>query len=827
MNNLPGLLGFAPGTLAIWAAMLFGVTCALAYLRSMRLQSAVSGPSGNPKGDLPRKGKRSAGVAVATADGPALLPFEENPSSGLSPNLLFARRLYYAYVFSILLASFLLLTRLISHDFRLSYVASYSGRDLPLYYLFSTFWAGQEGSFMLWLFWGALIGLFVLRSAKEQEAPVMVVYLASFLGIVAILVKQSPFRFLAQIPPDGQGLNPLLQDPWMVIHPPVMFSGFASLSVPFAFAIGALWMKRWDGWVVRAMPWALFTFVTLGTAILMGGYWAYKTLGWGGYWGWDPVENTSLVPWLATVALVHGMFLQKMRAKHRKINIILAILAFCCILYGTFLTRSGVLADFSVHSFIDLGITGWLVGIIVIFLVGGLGLLAWRWREIPVVSDVDAATGKEKEEPFLSRSVLFILSVTLFCASGLVILLGTSAPILTRVAGKASQVATSFYNVTHRPIAGLMALLLLLVPYLSWRGESGKGVLRKALVPGAVGLLSVGVFFAAGVRGAGDLLILAFAVAGFVANAETAILFVRRKAVKTMGGYLAHIGMSIMLVGILISGVYEKRTTVNLVRNRPVSVGSNTLTFTRTVFVTDSGDVKRFEELNALDLSDRRAKQAMEVEVSSRGGSVWKAYPKLYTNTRTNQMMANPDVKSSPLMDLYVSPQAYDPGRSARVEGTTLALKKGESKTVEGVKVKFLDFSADRSQVSSARPHVTVTGNFLVTTAEASEEKTARLVMYFGGGATESSTESPETPLSGKGRLKILKVSPNEGTCEIELLGVAAGGDLKPATGETLSVDVTTKPLISLVWGGFYVMMAGGLVALVRRARDSRQAAIA
>src|SRR5659263_312697 len=359
MNSLPGLLGFAPGTLAIWAAMLFGVTCALAYLRSMRV------------------------VGAGNED---LLP---------SPNLLFARRLYYAYVFSVLLASFLLLTRLISHDFRISYVASYSGRDLPFYYLFSTFWAGQEGSFLLWLFWGALIGLFVLRSAKEQEAPVMVVYLASFLGIVAILVKQPPFRFLAQIPPDGQGLNPLLQDPWMVIHPPVMFSGFASLSVPFAFAIGALWMKRWDGWVVRAIPWALFTFVTLGTAILMGGYWAYKTLGWGGYWGWDPVENTSLVPWLATVALVHGMSLQKARAKHRKINIILAILAFCCILYGTFLTRSGVLADFSVHSFIDLGITGWLVGIILVFLIGGLGLLAFRWKEIPVVNDIDQATGKE------------------------------------------------------------------------------------------------------------------------------------------------------------------------------------------------------------------------------------------------------------------------------------------------------------------------------------------------------------------------------------------------------------------------------------------------
>ena len=560
MNNLPGLLGFAPGTLAIWAAS------------ALRRHLCARIPA----------------VDARPATAPSRRGLSESVLRDLSPNLLFARRLYYAYVFSILLASFLLLTRLISHDFRISYVASYSGRDLPFYYLFSTFWAGQEGSFMLWLFWGSLIGLFVLRSAKEQEAPVMVVYLASFLGIVAILVKQSPFRFLAQIPPDGQGLNPLLQDPWMVIHPPVMFSGFASLSVPFAFAIGALWMKRWDGWVVRAMPWALFTFVTLGTAILMGGYWAYKTLGWGGYWGWDPVENTSLVPWLATVALVHGMFLQKMRAKHRKINIILAILAFCCILYGTFLTRSGVLADFSVHSFIDLGITGWLVGIIVVFLVGGLGLLAWRWKEIPVVSDVDAATGKEKEEPFLSRSVLFILSVTLFCASGLVILLGTSAPILTRVARQGVAGRDELLQRHARADRGSHGPAPPLVPYLSWRGESGKGVLRKALVPGVVvGFSASGSSSRPACAGRGDLLILAFAVAGFVANAETAILFVRRKAVKTMGGYLAHIGMSIMLVGILISGVYEKRTTVNLVRNQPVSVGSNTLTFTRTVFVTD------------------------------------------------------------------------------------------------------------------------------------------------------------------------------------------------------------------------------------------------
>ena len=323
----------------------------------------------------------------------------------------------------------------------------------------------------------------------------------------------------------------------------------------------------------------------------MGGYWAYKTLGWGGYWAWDPVENTSLVPWLATVALVHGMYLQKTREKHRKINLILAILAFCCILYGTFLTRSGVLADFSVHSFVDLGITGWLVGIIVVFFFGGLGLLAWRWKEIPTEEAALEDGSPAGEEPFLSRSVLFILSVTLLCASGLVILLGTSAPILTRLTGKASQVATSFYNITHAPIAALMALLIALVPFVSWRGETVASIAKKALVAFVLGLVGGGVAFAAGVRGPKDLIIVTLACFGFAANLETVVLFVRRRAIQTLGGYLAHVGTSVMLVGILVSGVYEQKSQVTLVKGQPMQVGRNTMTFTRAIFVNEDGVV--------------------------------------------------------------------------------------------------------------------------------------------------------------------------------------------------------------------------------------------
>jgi cytochrome c-type biogenesis protein CcmF len=791
MSDTLRSIGFAPGTAAIWAALLFGLASIAAYLKAGRLQAA-----GNP----------SAETAAAVG---------------------FARRLYAAFAVSILLASALLMRLLLSHDFRVSYVASYSGRDLPFYYLFSTFWAGQEGSFMLWLFWGALIGFVVLRTAKEQEPAVMVVYLASFLGIVAILCKQPPFRFLERAPFDGQGLNPLLQDPWMVIHPPVMFAGFASLSVPFAFAIAALWTKRWDGWVVRAMPWALFTFVTLGTAILMGGYWAYKTLGWGGYWAWDPVENTSLVPWLATVALVHGMFLQRARAKHRKINVILAILAYCCILYGTFLTRSGVLADFSVHSFIDLGITGWLVGIILVFLVGGLGLLAFRWKEIPVAPEIDPATGKEKEEAFLSRSVLFILSVTLICASAVVILLGTSAPILTRITGKPSQVATEFYNVTHAPIAILLGLLIALVPFLSWRGETGRSVVRKAFAAFAIGVLGAGVAFSAGVRGPKDLLLVGFAIMGCAANVESVILFVRRRAIASVGGYLAHVGVAIMLVGILISGVYERKTQVTLLRGAPTQVGRNTMTFVRSVFVTEDGDVKTPDQLNRSQLSDRRAKQAMEVDVASPRGKVWKAYPKLYMNERTQQMMANPDVRSTPMMDLYLSPQAYDPGSPMRVEGTHVPLKQAEEKTVGGVGFRLKAIVMDRSELNATPPRVTLNAKMVVTPPGGKAlDQTAKMVITMGAGdSSESSAQEVAIPGTA-GRYRILRAAGPD-SLEIEVLGLDPAGDVRPPTLESLSIDVTTKPLISLVWGGFYVMMAGGLLALLRRGRDAHSATMA
>jgi cytochrome c-type biogenesis protein CcmF len=747
---------FWPGVIAIWGALFAGLASAIAYLRVDR-------------------GRRD------------LLPF--------------ARTSYAAFATAVVSASAILMTLLLQHRFDVSYVNSYSALDLPLHFLISTFWAGQEGSFLLWCFWGSVIGLFVWRSAKEQEAPVMVVYLSTFLGIIAILCKQSPFKLLPPPPPaDGVGLNPLLQDPWMVIHPPVMFLGFASLSVPFSFAIAALWKKRWDGWITRALPWALLTFLTLGTAILMGGYWAYKTLGWGGYWGWDPVENTSLVPWLFTAALVHGMFLQRSRKRHRKVNLILASTAYAAILYGTFLTRSGVLADFSVHSFIDLGITGWLVAILGTFIGLAVVLIAWRWRTIPSPEDEDT--------PVFSRSVLFILGIAVFCALGCVILLGTSAPLLTRLTGNPSQVQTAFYAKTTTPAGFLLIFLAGLVPFVSWKGESlsafGKSARRSLLV--AVVLTAVSL--AIGARKPETLILLFTAFFGADMNLRAVLRKARNGKFAGAGGYLAHVGVALMLAGIVVSGAYARSERLTLPVNVPRKAGGATLTFLRVV----PGTAQR--------------KQAMEVKVETAGGKSFYAYPKMYVNSRTGQLMANPAIRSSPLMDLYLAPQQYDPGQPQTI-GRDVRLLKGTTTEIDGTGYTFRDFNADRSAMMRGEKTVLVLTDLTITPPDGSKhDLTVRYVFHMDG--RESEAEEPEIPGVPGGRVRVLSVSPNDGAVVLRLTGVSKdpAEEFHAATVESLSIDVTRKPLIALVWAGFYVMMAGGLLAFVKRAGEARRAVL-
>ncbi len=442
-----------------------------------------------------------------------------------------ARQSYVLMTMAVVVASGLLMYLLVAHDYRLHYVWAYSDNLLPLHYLISTFWGGQEGSFLLWIFWGVLLGLPLMRFARAYESRVMVVYNMTLLSLLLLLIRQDPFRFhegltAAMIPMDGQGLNPLLQNPWMVIHPPIMFIGYASLGIPFAFAIAALWMKRYDEWTKISMPWVLVSLATLGTAIMLGGYWAYETLGWGGYWGWDPVENASFVPWLATLALTHGMLLQRGRNRFRRLNLVLAISAFLLVVYATFLTRSGVLADFSVHSFVDLGITGMLVFNMGFFLLMSVGLLMYRWREIPT---------EVGEEPFMSRTIFFVIGILLTILLGLVVLLGTSAPLISRLWGQPAQVGPDFYNRMGFWLAVVFATFVAGTPFLGWN-RARQGWRRYLAITLVITAALTGLAIAFGLHGGPAIIYVAAALFCLIANGWAVFEYGQERSLADGGG---------------------------------------------------------------------------------------------------------------------------------------------------------------------------------------------------------------------------------------------------------------------------------------------------
>lgn len=713
--------------------------------------------------------------------------------------LSFARRAYDFFALSVVLTSAVLVLLLLIRDFRVEYVFQYSGVDLPGHYQLAAFWAGQKGSFMIWLLWASLLGVGVKRAAGRAEPAVMGFYILTVLGLVFILVRHNPFVMLDQTPADGQGLNPLLQDNWMVIHPPIMFIGYAASAIPFAFAMAALWRREYDGWAARAFPWALGGFLVLGTAILMGGYWAYKTLGWGGYWGWDPVENASLVPWLFGTVMIHGLHMERTRGRYRRANYVLAALTYISVLYGTFLTRSGVLADFSVHSFVDFGIAGWLIFLLALFIGLPAYLLATRLREV--------ATEKN-EDPLLSRGTFMVLATITLLAAALVITAGTSAPLLTRFMKSPGQVGPSFYNQVTLPLAILVALLLSLVPYLTWRGESARTVARKLRGPAAFAAL---VTIGAGVWAVRSPFHLAFVFLAALALAsnlaktlEKALagdgweeLSARATAARLLrklegsGGYLAHVGVGIILLGILSSAAYDRSTKVTLEQGVPKKVDGMTMTFTRFL--------PRMEG----------QKERMEVRVVRENGRAYFAYPKMFMNDRTKQLMVNPDVHSLALRDLYLSPIEYDPG-APRVE-----LAKGQRGRMGDFDVRFtgfdLNIAGNALAAMSAGKPVTIGADLEIQRGG----KTVPVKALYKLDPASGQVEVPPAPLPGGGAIFLAGINASAGAVQLEATGIK--------TRAKLSLDVTQKPLIQLVWGGLYVVLLGGVLATVQRVRQARK----
>jgi cytochrome c-type biogenesis protein CcmF len=731
---------YLPGALALWCALIFALCTMWGYV-----QVLASGDAGNP---------------VART---------------------FARRSYGFFALSILLTAVLLSLLLMMRDFRVEYVYQYSGMDLPTYYQFSAFWAGQKGSFLIWLFWGAMLGLLVRRTAGPNEPAIMGIYTLTLMGLLLILVRENPFVMLGKTPTDGVGLNPLLQDNWMVIHPPIMFIGYAASAIPFSFAMASLWRRKYDGWAERAFPWALVGFLVLGTAITMGGYWAYKTLGWGGYWGWDPVENASFIPWLFGTTMIHGLHMERSKGRYRRANYVFAFLTYISVLYGTFLTRSGVLADFSVHSFVDLGISGWLTLLLGGFFLLGLVLLILRWREIPT---------EPNEDPFLSRGTFMVLATITILVMAVVITAGTSAPLLTKVMANPSQVGPSFYNRVSLPIALLIALLLALVPYLSWRGNKFSEIARKMIFPAIFAVVATIGAVVWKVHDVFHITFILLASLALATNLQKTLGKFRVSGLRGAGGYLAHVGVGVILLGIIASSGYDESTKVTLTQGVPRQVGDLSFTFKR--FIPRQG----FE------------KERMEVEVVRKGQKPFLVYPKLFVNQRTKQVMANPDIRTTALQDLYVSPIDFDAGQPR------LQLAKGSSGRVGDVEVKFTGFDLQAegnamAAMAAGKP-VTIGASLVVTRGG----QTVDVKPLYKLNPASGQVDTPPVPLPGGGAVFVSGINASSGAVQLETAGIAS--PMK------LSVDVTRKPLIQLVWFGLYIVILGGGAATFQRLREVR-----
>ncbi len=543
-----------------------------------------------------------------------------------------------------------LLAALISHNFQIEYVASYTSRDLSLPYLISALWAGNAGSL---LFWGWLISLFaavvVLRKRALggellSYASVIIMVTEAFF-LVLLLFIQNPFHKLDFIPVDGIGLNPLLQNPGMIIHPPLLLAGYAIFAIPFAFAMASLITRRFDEWISAIKKWVLLGWLLLGIGNLIGAWWAYVELGWGGYWAWDPVENAGLMPWLVVTAFLHSIMLQKRKGMFKSWNMALIICAFALTIFGTFITRSGILV--SVHTFGETAMGPLFLAFLIITLLGSLALLFYRRKDLRDEAEIGS---------FISRENIFLLNNLLLVAATTAIFLGT-------IFGSSE----TFFNQVVIPIFLAVVLLSGICMLITWRRPLIKRLRLNLLWPAVMALIVVIALLISGIRqwyALVALLLCSFAISAVLsqwsrdllarhrAKAEnylTAFLNLIQSNKGRYGGYIVHIAIVLIAIGVIGSSVYDVEKEAALMPGESMTINEYTLTY---------------EGLNFSGTQNRMVVSA-EVSVYKGGNFISTLSPEVYFHPNFEQGVGEVAIRSTLIEDLYVILAGWEPADSA------------------------------------------------------------------------------------------------------------------------------------------------------------------
>lgn len=557
---------------------------------------------------------------------------------------------------------------LLTGQFQVEYVAHYTALKQAFIYNLSALWGGQEGSL---LFWGWVLAMFaaivlIQNREKHQELIPYVItglMISEAFFLVLMTVVTSPFKMLDFVPADGQGLNPLLQNIGMFFHPVTQYLGYVGFTVPFAFAMAALFTGRLnDVWIRTTRRWTLFAWLMLSLGILFGGQWAYVELGWGGYWGWDPVENASLMPWLTATAYLHSVMIQEKRGMLKIWNLVLVMLTFLLSILGTFITRSGIIQ--SVHAFGVSSMGPYFLAFMGATLIVFLGLLFSRLDDLKEDNELDS---------LISRESSFLLNNLILVGAAFATLWGTIFPMISEaVTGKKITVGPPFYEHVNGPIFLALVILIGICPLVGWRRATKENLIRNFLKPLAFGIATNVMLFIFGIRDAGGLV--SFGVAAFVLatialefyrgalaqmrhasrreNPLAALFNLVERNRRRYGGYIIHIGVMLMVIGIAGSTFYKTDVQTNVKKGETITLRNYTV---------------RYDGLKEVQRENHRAVIA-NISVTENGQPVGMLFPEKQFYPQQDQPSTEMAVRSTLTEDLYLILAGWEQDGSASLK---------------------------------------------------------------------------------------------------------------------------------------------------------------
>ena len=742
-----------------------------------------------------------------------------------------------------------------NHLFEYKYAWQHSSRSLEVKYLLACFWEGQEGSFLLWSIWHCVLGLILIKTSKKWEAPVMTVVSLMQFALATMIagiyffgwkMGTNPFILLRDSGvldnapalhingdvamglrqdymlsiKDGNDLNPLLQNYWMVIHPPVLFMGFASTIVPFAFVIAGLWKKNFGEWTKPALPWALFSAAVFGVGIMMGAMWAYESLTFGGYWAWDPVENASLVPWLILISGIHTLLIYKHSGHSLRATNLFLILTFGFVLYSTFLTRSGILGETSVHAFTDLGMNMQLLVFLLMFVLPALVLLIIRYKEIPTI---------HKEENTSSREFWMFIGSLVFFLSALVIIGKTSIPVVNKILGTKiapPEKAEFSYNQIMVFISIIIAVLTAVTQYLKYKNTSTKVFLKKILIPFVIAAIIATLVLVVGKvnyekETFGFMVAIWMAVAcsifTIVANAAYIWLGLKGK-LKLSGGSISHVGFGMVLLGILISSS-NKEVLSNNIGGIPAPLDKNedpreNLTLVKGLTV----DMGKYSLTYEGDSSHPK-KQLSYYKVhfkSKDGKEEFVLTPNSFVNYKGNEgLMSNPDARHYWNHDVFTYITSISNPDKTK-DTTTFRpkdLKPGDTLFCSSgfIIYKNLNKKEDLPVDLFGKDGSLYEANLKVHSKTGSLYSIApKLAMAKG-----NEMAVPDTVLAESIVLQLEKVNPDK--------SITLGIKESNAVMDYITLKAYKFPYIRLLWFGVVITAIGIIISMVRRIRLNRE----